>query len=133
MAVVSRFRFRILVCALAWVALLGPACASGDRLEPVRLEIRVDARAVAPGEPLRIHVGSNYALESLAATLLGDAVFMTAADETGLRWSGWSMIGLDQEPADRQHRVSRDDAGRTRGAGDLGRHGRREGLSPKKT
>ena len=98
MPVHPRFGFRVLVCALAWVALLGPACASEDRLEPVRLEIRVDARTVAPGEPLRIHVGSDYALESLAATLLGDAVFMTAADETGLRWSGWSMIGLDQEP-----------------------------------
>jgi len=90
-------RIRVLVGALAWVALFGPACASEDGLDPVSLRIRVDARAIAPGEPLRISVGSNHALESLAATLLGDAIFMTAANEDGLAWSGWSMIGLDQE------------------------------------
>jgi len=93
-----RFGFLVLACAPAWVALVGPACAEENPLDPVRLEIRVDARAIAPGEPLRIGVGSNYALESLGATLLGDEVFMTAADASGLRWSGWSMIGLDQEP-----------------------------------
>ena len=98
MPVLPRFGFRFLVCALAWIALLGPACAEEDRRDPVRLEVRVDARAIAPGEPLRIGVVSNHALESLGATLLGDAVFMTATDESGLRWSGWSMIGLDQEP-----------------------------------
>ena len=96
--VLPRFRFRILVCTLAWAALLGPACAGEELLDPVRLEIRVGARAIAPGEPLRINVDSSYALESLVATLLGEAVFMTAADESGLLWSGWSMIGLDEEP-----------------------------------
>lgn len=88
---------RVLVGAWVGLALFGPACASQDRPDPVSLQIRVDARAIAPGEPLRISVASDYALESLGATLLGDTIFMTAADEDGLTWSGWSMIGLDQE------------------------------------
>jgi len=91
-------RFGFFVCVLAWIAAVGPACAEKDRLDPVRLEIRVDARAVAPGEPLRISVGSNGALESLEATLMGDSIFMTALDEDGMSWSGWSMVGLDQAP-----------------------------------
>jgi len=96
--VLPRSGFRILVHALVWIALSGPACAQPGLVDPVRLEIRVDARAVAPGEPLRIHVVSSSALESLTATLLGESVFMTPADEAELHWSGWSMIGLDQEP-----------------------------------
>jgi murein DD-endopeptidase MepM/ murein hydrolase activator NlpD len=95
---IPRSRSWILSFTLALASALGPACAEEDALDPVRLEIRVDARMIAPGEPLRINVGSNYALESLNATLLGETVFMTAADEVGLRWSGWSMIGLDQDP-----------------------------------
>ncbi|NIM61859.1 MAG: peptidoglycan DD-metalloendopeptidase family protein, partial [Acidobacteria bacterium] len=92
------YRFRLTTWAFLAIALAGPACASEKPRVPVRLDIRVDARAVVPGEPLRVRVASNVALESLAATLLDEAVYMTPADESGLHWSGWSMIGLDEEP-----------------------------------
>jgi len=95
---VPRARSWILSFTLASAMAIGPACAAKDLCDPVRLEIRIGARAIAPGEPLRINVSSNCALESLGATLFGDSIYMTAADEDGLRWSGWSMIGLEREP-----------------------------------
>ena len=86
----------ILAGALAWVIAFGPSCAGEAGVKPVALETRVAARTLAPGEPLRLEVDSAEALQSLDATLLGEPVYLTPVDETGLRWSGWSMIGLDQ-------------------------------------
>ena len=80
------------------VVAAGAACAGEDRRVPVSLDVRVAAREVAPGEPLRVHVNSNVALASLDATLLDEPVYLTAFDDSGMRWTGWSMVGLDQGP-----------------------------------
>ena len=72
-------------CSLIWLAVSGPACAQDP---PVSLEIRVDARAVAPGEPLRIRVDADAPLDALEATLLGEEIYLTPADTSGRSWSG---------------------------------------------
>ncbi len=95
MVALSRIGPTVFFCSLIWLALIGPACGQAP---PVRLEVRVDARALAPGEPLRIRVVADAPLDALGATFLDEAIYMTAADASGQHWSGWSMIGLDQEP-----------------------------------
>jgi len=72
---------------------------------PAPLEIALHARAVAPGEPVRIDVRSAQALASLHCEFLGRTVYMTPRDE-GTAWSGWAMIDLDQAPVDAAVEVS---------------------------
>ena len=76
------------------------ACSAGPSHaeDGARLEIGVGARTIAPGEPLRVEVSSDIALESLESSFLGTSVYMTPLDDSGLRWTGWSMIGLDETP-----------------------------------
>jgi murein DD-endopeptidase MepM/ murein hydrolase activator NlpD len=67
---------------------------------PLPLEIEVRARALAPGELVRIDVVSAVPLSQAEAEFLGTTVFLIRGDapEGARRWSGWSMIGLDQRP-----------------------------------
>jgi murein DD-endopeptidase MepM/ murein hydrolase activator NlpD len=81
--------------ALAGTLLVGTAT-PGEL--PVAIEVR--ARAVAPGEPLRIDVVSPAPLAAITAEFLGESIFMTragAAERGGERWSGWTSIALDRE------------------------------------
>jgi murein DD-endopeptidase MepM/ murein hydrolase activator NlpD len=89
----------------AWIsiALLGivgsfvsPATTAQDDLP---LTIQIHARAVAPGEPLRVEVLSPEALESVEGKFLGQSVFMVrqGSSDEGERWTGWTMVALDEE------------------------------------
>jgi murein DD-endopeptidase MepM/ murein hydrolase activator NlpD len=94
---------RPLACGIsAWAALLaaGATLAAAAVTVPVTIEVR--ARAIAPGEPLRVDVVSQAPLAELEAQLFGRPIFMTRAAGTangGERWSGFTMIDLDREPA----------------------------------
>jgi murein DD-endopeptidase MepM/ murein hydrolase activator NlpD len=85
------------------LALVAFACTAAQTGR-VALEIEVHARAVAPGEPVRLAVVSPAALASLDGTFRDDAVFFTRTTDpaierkTSERWSGWAMIALDGEP-----------------------------------
>jgi murein DD-endopeptidase MepM/ murein hydrolase activator NlpD len=75
------------------------AC-SGTRAETVSLDVELRARALVPGEPVRIVVTSPVALASLEGAFLGETVAMVrtgAAGEGGELWSGWAMVALDEE------------------------------------
>jgi murein DD-endopeptidase MepM/ murein hydrolase activator NlpD len=74
----------------------GPACAEEKTL-PLSIEVR--ARRIAAGEPLRIVVESPEPLASLAGEFLDEPVHMTrvGSDDRGERWSGWSMVPLDEQ------------------------------------
>jgi murein DD-endopeptidase MepM/ murein hydrolase activator NlpD len=87
---------RLLTVSLL-LAGLAPALLAADDL-PVA--ISVHARAVAPGEPLRVTVTSPEPLESVEARFLGRTVFMVRVGDSdeGERWSGWAMVGLDEKP-----------------------------------
>ena len=63
------------------------------------LTIDVHARAIAPGELLRVVV-SGAQIDSLEGRFLGEPFFLQPepAGEGQLRWSGWTMIGLLEEP-----------------------------------
>lgn len=86
-----RWSLPVLILAAA----LLPAVA-GD----LALTARVQARAVAPGEPLRVEAFAAEPLRSLEAEFLGHTVHMLRAGSTGegQRWTGWAMIGLDEKP-----------------------------------
>ena len=85
---------RLLLLPLLVAAAL-PA-AAGD----LALTVRVQARAVAPGEPVRVEVFAAEPLDSLEAELLGHRFHMVRGGSTaeGQRWAGWAMVGLDEEP-----------------------------------
>jgi murein DD-endopeptidase MepM/ murein hydrolase activator NlpD len=89
-------RFSMVVLALA-CGILAPACWAGDDLA---VAIHVHARVVAPGEPLRVEVVSPEPLKSVEGEFLGRSVFMVrhGSSEKGEHWSGWAMVGLDEEP-----------------------------------
>lgn len=66
---------------------------------PVTVDLR--ARAFGPGEPVRVDVVSSEPLETLEGSFLDRAVFLVREgddDSGGERWSGWTMIALDEEP-----------------------------------
>lgn len=72
-----------------------PPADAGDLV----LAVRVQARAVAPGEPLRVEALSAEPLSFLKAEFLGHEVHMVRGGSTadGQHWAGWAMIGLDEE------------------------------------
>lgn len=88
----------LLACLLAAGAGCSPSLA-----ESVPLSVELRARAVAPGEPVRVAVRSPVELASLQATFLGEPVFMMRTGSPGDEvspaevWTGWGMVGLDQE------------------------------------
>jgi len=90
------------VVALALLATVAGCTRAADP-PPVpapELTIEVRARSIAPGEPLRIDVLSTGRLRTLDGEMLGAAVHFVRAGsaDTGERWSGWSMVRLDQAP-----------------------------------
>jgi murein DD-endopeptidase MepM/ murein hydrolase activator NlpD len=74
-----------------------PCFATG--LLPLTIDLR--ARQFGPGEPVLVHVVAGEPLESLEGRFLDREVFLVrdGADEGGgERWSGWTMIALDEAP-----------------------------------
>jgi len=78
--------------------------ASASRPRPTALTIETRARAVAPGEPLRIVVRSSEPLAELAGTFGGDPIFFTPSAEGGPAeslardWSAWAAVDLGAKP-----------------------------------
>ena len=71
----------------------------GASVHPVSIDLR--ARSCSPGELVRVEIVSTEPIESLEGEFLGRQVFLVRehGDETGFeRWSGWTMIALDEEP-----------------------------------
>lgn len=65
----------------------------------VALEIDWRAREAVPGEAVRVRVVAPVALERLRGRFLDGEFFLSPDREGGgRRWSGWTMIALDQEP-----------------------------------
>ena len=64
------------------------------------VEVRVLAAEIAPGEPVRVIVDSPERARRVRGEFLGRSVTfeMFGAGDDGELWSGWSMVGLDQEP-----------------------------------
>jgi len=82
---------------------LGLVLAGSPDPAPGALSVTIDvrARAVAPGEPLRLTVVSPEPLVELTADLLERPVFLVrerALEGGGERWSGWGLIDLDARP-----------------------------------
>jgi len=67
---------------------------------PSDLRIEVRARAIAPGEPVRLIVDTPIPLASLEGEFLDHAVSMERTEvlDGGERWSGWAMVDLDESP-----------------------------------
>ncbi len=86
-----RFRFAA-VLAVVWLSL---CCTSAAGVVPLEVEVR--ARALAPGEPVRVAVRSPEPLTSLDCSFLGLDIHMSPHEDRS-RWSGWAIIALDQEP-----------------------------------
>ena len=92
---------------MACVASCGnaPAPATPPTPEPPRLELSLHARALAPGEPVRLEVRASRPVDAVEGTFLGRPVAFVrlpdAADAPtvteGTGWSGWSLIPLDAE------------------------------------
>ena len=81
---------------LLFVAL---ACALPTRsTETLPVYIDVRARSMVPGEPVRVEVSAAEPLASLEGQFLGRTVFFVRQGQRAQeeRWSGWSMIDLDQ-------------------------------------
>ena len=64
------------------------------------LEVTVHARSFVPGEPVRVVLRSGEPLRSASGLFLGRDVALAPMDgqDRPLVWTGWTMIGLDQEP-----------------------------------
>jgi murein DD-endopeptidase MepM/ murein hydrolase activator NlpD len=75
-------------------------CISSVAAAELAVTIEVNARAVAPGEPVRVEVLSPAPLQRLEGRFLDEAVFMSRIEAAaeGEKWSGWAMIPLDQAP-----------------------------------
>jgi murein DD-endopeptidase MepM/ murein hydrolase activator NlpD len=83
--------------AVALVLVVTAALRFGSVAEStLPLEVALRARAVAPGEPVRIDVRSDEPLATLSCRFLGREVHMSP-HEGEVRWSGWTLISLDEE------------------------------------
>jgi len=75
------------------------ACAVPTRsTETLPVSIEVRARALVPGEPVRVEVTAAEPLASLEGRFLDRILFFVREGRrpAAERWSGWSMIDLDQ-------------------------------------
>jgi murein DD-endopeptidase MepM/ murein hydrolase activator NlpD len=60
------------------------------------LEIRVRAREIAPGDPVRVDVASRLPLAQLSGSFLGRGLsFVRRDDGRGQAWSAWTLVDLD--------------------------------------
>ena len=77
------------------------ASTTGAAAGPAPVEVTVRARAIAPGEPLRIVVRAGEPLASLSGRFLGAKVFLARAGagptDGGETWSGWAVVPLDRK------------------------------------
>jgi murein DD-endopeptidase MepM/ murein hydrolase activator NlpD len=88
------------VLSLALIASAGAFAADDGQ---VALDVSLRARAIAPGEPMRVVVDAPVPLASASAELLGREVFLVpeaASAAAGERWTGWTLVELDQEPGE---------------------------------
>lgn len=86
---------------LLLLALLQAVCVGPLLANRAPLAVEIKARALLPGEPLRIDVVSAEPLATLTSKVFGQKVHMMRASESadgGERWSGWSLITLEQQP-----------------------------------
>jgi murein DD-endopeptidase MepM/ murein hydrolase activator NlpD len=77
--------------------MLGVSAAS-PAAAPAALEITVHARALVPGEPLRIVVTSAEPLQALGGRLLEHEATGVRDGSRADRWTIWTMIDLDRQP-----------------------------------
>lgn len=85
------------VRAAAAVALAAGTVAA----DPLAIEVR--ARAIAPGEPLRVVVTSAVPLDAVEADLRDDPLHLLLDDAGaggGRRWAGWALVPLDAPAGD---------------------------------
>jgi len=89
--IAARLLFRLTLLTLGFAAALPVGAAE--------LLLDVRARAIAPGELVRLVIASSEPLESLAGRFLEQEVFLlpTGRHSEGDRWSGWTMVPLDAE------------------------------------
>jgi murein DD-endopeptidase MepM/ murein hydrolase activator NlpD len=89
--------------AVAAIATLLAVSCSPTGAETVTLEVEVLARAVAPGEPVRVVVASPEPLLSLGGTFLGQEIAMLRTEprapgaDARERWSGWALVPLEHD------------------------------------
>ena len=104
----------LLRAGLVTLVLLAPAAVCRGS-ETTALDVSVQARAIAPGEPIRVVIDSPAPLASVSAKFLDQEVFFVreqpVANRTGERWSGWALVGLLEESGEAVLQVS----GLTRG------------------
>ena len=88
------------VVALALVLLLAGCARAAEGTPAPELTIEVRARAIAPGEPLRIDVKATGPLRAIEGQMLGAPIHFVRTESAppGERFSGWAMIRLDQAP-----------------------------------
>ncbi|RMG48675.1 MAG: M23 family metallopeptidase [Acidobacteria bacterium] len=100
---------RAAALAAALAAGFGAGAASGG----AGLSIEVRARAIAPGEPLRVIVASPVPLEDLRGHFLGRPLSFVASPGGRARWWSWALVPLDADPGPAVIEVSgRTEAGR---------------------
>jgi murein DD-endopeptidase MepM/ murein hydrolase activator NlpD len=82
-------------------------CAAIAAAGEPRLELRLHARAVKPGEPVLVDLLSALPLARAEAVFLGRPVSLLprSADAGGERWCGWSLVDFDDEPGRTELRV----------------------------
>jgi len=89
-------RRRVALTAAA-AALVGLALATRAAAGPTALDIEVRARAIAPGEPVRVVVRSAAPLAGLDGTFLGRKLdFQPLGPD---RWAAWAVVPLDRSAA----------------------------------
>jgi murein DD-endopeptidase MepM/ murein hydrolase activator NlpD len=99
----------LLRVGLVALVLLAPAAVCRGS-ETVAVDVSARARAIAPGEPIRIVVDSPTPLASVSAKFLDQEVFFvreqSVAGRTDERWSGWALIGLLEDSGEAVLQVS---------------------------
>lgn len=84
----------------AWFLL--PLCAAFALAGEAPLSLKVRARAIAPGEPLRVDVRALQPMADLRGEFLGRPVHLVRIaagdDDRAQTWSGWTMVALDANP-----------------------------------
>lgn len=93
----SRRVTRVIHAALSLAIFLCAAAVEGDDGQ-VALDVSLRARAIAPGEPLRVVVDAPVPLASASAEFLGQKIFLVpeASATAAERWSGWALVELEQ-------------------------------------
>ncbi len=88
------------VSRLLAIMILSSSVLAASTSGPSELRIELRARAIAPGEPVRLIVDSPTTLASLEGEFIDQKVYLERTEilDDGERWSGWTMVGLDDSP-----------------------------------